>query len=1047
MTSEQTKPGWNYRIVNYFLHNRQLTILLLLILIIGGVYSFLNLRVEGFPAVQIPVAVVTTVVPGAGPETVNDTVTEPLEAVLRDLKNIKEVSSNSQPNVSVIVLNFEEGVEINQAAQDARTKIASVQLPEGVQQPDVILPDIGGAPFIVAVSGPLNLQDLEKEAQPLKEKLLEIKGVKSFTSISGVEQNLYIDLPIQYQLPQITTQIQTANVAFPLGKTIVNGQEIPVAGRSAISSLDDVRNLPITIPGPTPRIAKLSDIASVYAGVDANGRVHRVGYLDSGEQKFKIQPALLYEVRLEKDVDLLDMGAKVVKAVEDAQATGDKIDYAIVFDQAAQAQTQVDEILNGAIGGKWKGIEGSLANIGYVFGGIWLLIIAMLLFLDWRSALVSALAIPLSFLFTFIYLGLTGTHLNTLVLFSLVLVLGLIVDPAIVVLESMKRYMEIGHKGREAVLRSIDVIGLGLFMAVLTSFIVFVPFGLVSGTFGEIIKYIPATVIPAIIASYFIPLIFLTWIGSKVLKAKHSGELRDEDDIHTLWPIARWFIRANRYILHHRLLQIAVVILGLVIPIVISAALFQTGKVRQVQFAQPDDVEFVQLSIPRPANQTYSGLQTQAAQVEDILKTQVSYMKTFFYQSFDGSSTNASMSVFVELLPPVDRTKKSPEIISDIESQLRQKFGEQATAAALGGGPPEEAYPINVKIFDNDPAKLSEASKRIADELHTYGEVDLVKTDLDNPGSELAVVVDEQKAAEHGLSPAAVYGQVNGILGERTIFRLNEQDVILRVPTDGKPTSVEALKEVTIFGASGPVKLSDVAEVINATVPGSIRRLNGERFTQVSARIKDNRDAINVQRRITDWTKAHAGELGLPNRAFEDRAGVNEFEKSFQELFLAIAISIIATYLVFVLFFRSFIQPFIILFAVPLILIGVFPALAGFNQGQFGFLETIGIIMVIGIVENVGIFLIDYANRKVKEGMTKKEAIALASGIRFRPVILTKITALAGLLPLAIFSPFWRGLALVVIFGILSSGILSLFTTPVLYSWFTRQKKHQQPLL
>ena len=143
----------------------------------------------------------------------------------------------------------------------------------------------------------------------------------------------------------------------------------------------------------------------------------------------------------------------------------------------------------------------------------------------------------------------------------------------------------------------------------------------------------------------------------------------------------------------------------------------------------------------------------------------------------------------------------------------------------------------------------------------------------------------------------------------------------------------------------------------------------------------------------------------------------------------------------FVIFFKSFVQPLIILFAVPLIFIGVFPALAFFAGGQFGFLETIGILMVIGIAENVGIFLIDYANRKVREGMDKKEAIAIASGIRFRPILLTKITALAGLLPLAVFSPFWRGLSLVVVFGILSSGILSLFTTPVLYNWLTRVKK------
>jgi len=237
------------------------------------------------------------------------------------------------------------------------------------------------------------------------------------------------------------------------------------------------------------------------------------------------------------------------------------------------------------------------------------------------------------------------------------------------------------------------------------------------------------------------------------------------------------------------------------------------------------------------------------------------------------------------------------------------------------------------------------------------------------------------------------------------------------------------------------VRLGDVAVVNETVLPSSVRSLGGGRYAAVSATLKDSRDAINVQRRITDWAKANTATLGVNDRAFEERAGVNEFEKSFQELFMAIFAALLITYIALVILFRSFAQPFIILYSVPLVLIGVFPALAIFNNGQFGFLETIGILMVIGIVENVGIFMIDYANRKVRAGMDKGEAIVLASGIRLRPIILTNVTTLAGLLPLAVFSPFWRGLALVVVFGILSSGILSLFTTPVLYKWLTRVKK------
>lgn len=1037
--------GWNWRIVNYFLHNPQITLLLFLMLVIMGIGSFFQLRVEGFPAVNIPVAIVTTVVPGAGPETVQNTVTGPLEDALKDLKSIKETSSSSQANFSTIVLNYEEGTDLNLAVQDARTKALSVKLPAGSQEPNIIVPELGSAPFFLSVSGGTDLLTLRKDAENLRTKILDIKGVKSFTEISGIEEKIYIDLPPQYQLPQILEQIKAANIGFPLGEAVVDGKRIPVVGKSGVVSLEDVRAIKITLPqtGPqAPQQVTLADIAQVYLGVDYGDRVHRVGYLDKEVNQFKIQPAVLYEVRLDKNADLLSLNKKVEEAVKEAKSGDEKVDYAIVFNQADQSQHQVDEIVEGAIGGKWGGEDGNpIGYVGYIFGGMWLLVIGMLLFLDWRTALISVLAIPLSFFATFIVLYVAGIQLNTLVLFSFVLVLGLIVDPAIVVLESIRRYVDIGFKGKDAVLRSTDVIGLGLFVAVLTSMIVFIPFGIVSGTFGEIIKYIPWTVFPALTASYFIPLIFLTWLAARFIKTESGSELRDEDDVHTLWKFAQWFIRANRYILKHKLLQVTVVVLGLVIPIVVSAILFATDQVRQVQFAQPDDTEFVQLSVPRPTNQTYRDLLVQSTEVENILKNYAGEIKAFFYQSIDGSGDQSSMSVFIELRPLADRDRKSPEISEDIQKELRAKFGDKATAGEVGAGPPSGGADVSVKIFETDSNKLAVASNRIADELRSYPEIDFVSTDYQTQSKELTVKVNSDQASSNGLSAASIYGQIAGLLGESTMYRLDGTDVVLRVPADSKPTTRDALLASVVFGTNGPVQLGQVATIEESDVPSSIRSLNGEKYASVNASVKDSRDAINIQRKITDWSKANTDKLGVSSRAFDDRAGVNEFEKSFQELFIAIFLAILVSYVIFVIFFKSFIQPFIILFAIPLILIGVFPALAFFAGGQFGFLEIIGILMVIGIAENVGIFLIDYANRKVSEGMDKKEAIAIASGIRLRPIILTKITALAGLLPLAVFSPFWRGLAVVVIFGILSSGILSLFTTPVLYNWFTRVKK------
>lgn len=1033
------KYDWNYRLVRYFLRNKQLTALLLAIVVLGGLFAFSRFRVEGFPAVSVPVTVVTTILPGAGPETVDSLITMPLEGKLKDIKGLKDISSTSSTSVSNIVLFFEDSEDINSKVAEVRTKIASVRLPETAVAPEIFVPETGGAPFVLAVTGPKSLTELLAASENYKEELLNIDEVTSVTQFGKLEEQIVVELPAGLASEQVIAQIRGSNTGFPLGQAIVGEKQIPLSSSSQVKDLEDLQNFQIRLPD---RTAKLGDIARVYKSLDTNGEINRVGFRDG--DTFRIQSGVLLVVRLNQDADVIETGEKVVAALERVDEKQQDIRGVLVSDQAEYSKQQVDEIIEGALGGKWD-FGNAFDYVGYLFGGIWLLVIVMLFFLDWRSSLVSLISIPLSFLATFLVLNALGIQLNTIVLFSLVLVLGLIVDPAIVVLESIKRYMEVGYKGEHAVLRSVGVIGQGLFMAVLTSLIVFVPFGVVGGTFGQIIKYIPLTVIPALIASYFVPMIFLTWLAGKFLKARAGENLRNENDPHTLWPVARWFIKANRFVLARRWLSVTVIVLGLVIPIGIAAAFIGAGKIKQVQFAGSSDSEMLAITAPLPQNITPSGVIVENSKLETVLKNYAGLMRHYYYSSAEGGSgTNGSINVLVQLLPVTERDIKSPEIARNMTAELQRVFGDTAFVQEIGAGPPEQSYPVMVKIFENDSAKIKAASERIAAELRSYPEVTSVKYDSEKQAEDITIRVNPEKAQAFGLVPEAVYGQIASRNTAQTVTTLNGTGVVLKLINPDNVLAGQPLEDTVVFGSNGPVKLSDVADIQTTQVPGNIFRTDGSRYGQVSARVKETKDVIAVQRKINDWVKANYLSLGVSERAFEDRGAGNDFEESFQQLFLAIGLSILITYIVLVLFFKSFIQPFIILFSIPLLAIGIFPALAFFAGGQLGFLEILGVIMVIGIVENVGIFLIDYANREVGAGMDKREAISLSSGIRFRPIILTKLTALAGLLPLAIFAPFWRGLAVVVIMGIISSGILSLFTTPVLYTWFTRVKKPAQ---
>lgn len=1033
MAQNGTKD-WNYRLVQYFLQNHHLAIMTVLFIVGAGLFSFFQMQLQGFPQVKIPLAIVTVVAPGSGPQVVATTVVKPIENVLASIPDVLEISSTSRSNFGVIIVRLRDGVDTNITVQEARTKISSLTLPEGVQTPSISVPDVNGTPYLLSLTGGASIYELLKMSSTVIDEISAVDGVASVEVFSSAKNNFYIDLEPRNATPDTIARIRSLKTGFPIGEaTFVQGRT-SIAGASQISSLTDLEN------------SFVRSVGRMYEAVDYGNSIHRTAYRGT-DGTFSVNGGILFSIKLDVDADLLSVDNEIVAAIDRLNAKLPTSTRAvIVFNQADESRRQIKEIKEGAVGGKWEG-AGNWGFLGYLLGGMWLLTVAILIFLNWRAALISLITVPLSFLITFIFLRIFNIQLNTIVLFSFVLVLGLIVDPAIVVLESITRYIEIGYHGKDAVLQSVKTIGAGIFMAVLTSAVVFVPFGVVSGTFGEIIKYIPITVIPALLASYFVPMLFLTWLGAKFIKPKHHlEEPTSENATESIWRGARWIVHISRTILSHTWLQIVTVLLSLVIPIGIAGILFSNGTIHQVQFSQPDDVEYLTLAIPRSATLPNSALLALGKEVEQVLSAHQDEIKSYYYGNMEGGDSPEQISLFVLLKPLAERDRKSPVIVAEIQKELRSRFGENAYARELSAGPPQGAYPVTVKIYSDNNDLLRSAQERVAAQLRTYPEVEAVAYDGEQTATELVVRVRDDDAQRYGLTAPGVYGQLAGALGETKLFTLDKTDVIVRMPPSTKPTTKEQLENIVIFGTKGPVTLSRVANVQEEVVPQAIQHFEGDQYAEVRARLSDVRDVVKVQSDIDEWTTNNAQSMGLDKKAFEKRGNTDEFVKSFQELFAAIIFSILISYIIFVLFFRSFVQPLIIIFAIPLTFIGVFPALAVFANGQLGFLEVLGIITLIGIVENVGLFLIDYANRLVDQGYDKKEAISIAAGVRFRAILLTKLTALGGLMPLAVFSPFWRGLAVTVVGGIITSGILSLFTTPVLYSWFTRRKPAQTAL-
>lgn len=1048
--SQPVSPsGWNSKLVHFFLQNSRLAILLFISLVAGGIFSFALLHSEGFPSPAINVAVITDVYQGASSAEVERQIVKPLEASLGTIRGIENITSNSRDSFANLQVTFTPGTDFNSAIAELRTKVSSTELPKDAERPEVIIPEIGGNHSYYALVNPDDPAKLRLYGELARQKVEAISGVKEFKLLSTLQDQVEVrwhkeDLQKHgLTLLQVTQALSANNVSLPAGTVDADDYQKTVVTHGTVSSIDEIKNIVVGQDAQTHQPVTLQDIAEVVATIKTDDLYQRVGYRENSSPSLKAQNALIYQLGFKSDADLLKTDKKVQSALNDLRPTLDTYDVKIVslLDTAESIRQQVDDILGGAIGSPLG--NGPLAKAGYLLGGIWLVILAMLVFVSWRAGLISALAIPLSFFFTFLALKIFGTTLNTLTLFSMVLVLGLVVDPAIVVLEAIQREMDLGHRGKDAVIAAINTIGSGVFMAALTSIIVFVPFGVVSGIFGQIIKYIPITVIPALLASYFVPLLFLTFLGQRFLRPSKKAVAGDEEA--NLWAASRWFIRANRYILHRRWLRSLVFwFLAIIIPFGVIGTLFSTNKIHPVQFSEPNDNEEVAITIEYQPTLVKSEKQDLVTKVEPVLLRQPEIDNYFVSTQGTGST-----QLFVTLVPLSERSKLSSEVIDRLNEQI-QVFDEPENgiyfkAESLGVGPPQPAFPVSVNIYGDDLDILKNAAIKTGDILRENPSVTRVEdgfTHAQNP--QIEVTINLEKIKKYPLSSIQVAQTLASLLGKSKVTKYTQSiagvdrtvEVIL-VNNDKINTIADVERSVIAANGTTPILVKDVADVSEVQGFSGINHLNGQRYVTVQAQVKDAlKDAAPVQKTIKDfWTADRLSEYSLREDALENKGSGDEFAKSFQNLFIALGVSILLTYIVFVVYFASFSQPLIILFSIPLGLMGVFLALSMIG-GQFGFLEILGVITLVGIVENVGIFLIDLANHRRLNGENEIDAISAATGIRLRPIFLTKLTALGGLFPLILISPFWRSLGLVVVAGILTSGILSLFVTPVLYCWF-----------
>ncbi|MEM1312779.1 MAG: efflux RND transporter permease subunit [Patescibacteria group bacterium] len=1108
-SADNQGKNFNYYITRFFLNNTRLTILSFILLIIVGIVATFSTKTTGFPNPEVGISIVQTVYPGASSETIVKDISQPLEGAIKDVEGVKNYTSFSRNSVSIISVTLDENSNFDTVRNKLDSAVKGVSLPEGAESPKLTKPEVGGPSLVFSVAG----NDLDEVYDAYTQAVADLNQLPETSSVEPIvdlKKQAVIKLDLEkvrdsgITIDQIQSQISSIGESIPVtSETSIDQTNYTINTSVSGSSLEDIENLEFTplrsqsgrpstqptAPSQPVKLAELSTTDIEYNYIDGD----RTSLGIRGQDQEKILPAAVFSVKAAEGTDIAVYtstisdqfnsyeNVKYLRVKDNSDISGNEVLLVENYSVNDQNQEQVDEVVGGLIGGELDFIDGPASNVGWLLGGIQLVFLVMLAFVSWRAAIIAAVSIPLSLMFSTIYLFLVGESLNTLVLFSLVLVIGLVVDPVLVILEAIQRKVDTGLKGKDAVLEAVKDVGNGLFLATVTNIIVFSPFGVISGILGQIFGYIPLTIIPATIGSYVIPLVFLAWMGGLILKPSKNKTASEEGN---LWGVAKWLISLNRSILEgSRILRLIIVIVALIIPIGVGGYYFSTGQMTAAQFTSTDNGNNLSIGgsfLPG----TTKGDREQA--LKDLTQLVIENENVLQVYPFDVSDT---LTLNVELKDAQERDIKSSEIVEDLNAKIQEQFVQEESKPKFfdlrvgveQNGPPSGAYQVSIAVKTDDLNKLELASvevgkvaqtvcftddRRVVIDDNCDGERIVERIDDGYTGKQskvIEVLIDRQKLQEAQLvvPNAPLSALVNQTL--RQLFNINDSKPLITLIENGDelevvldknspdPKILEEIENTIITSLAGQqIKLSDVAQINERVAKSSIQRVKGQTTGIVQVGLKEGFDDESIsplvnQAILDHFDDSKLAELGLEEGSIEEysEGGTAANARSFQELLIALVLAVFLTYIVLSLFFQSFTMPLVVLYTIPLTFIGVFPALVYLGTGEFGFFEIIGMIILIGIVENVAIFLIDSARQKISyEGWSEKQAISFASGVRMRPVLMTQFTAIASLAPLAVLSPFYRSIALVIMFGLISSGFLSLVTTPILFvffKWLSRQ--------
>ena len=1019
-------PFWRF-----FLVKHHFTVLLMLVLIAGGIYAALSIPKESSPEVQIPMGIITTVLPGASAEDVEKLITNKIEDRVIGLERVSKVTSTSGDSVSSVTVEFDASADIDKSIQLLKDEVDKVQPELPAEAEDSSVTDVNFADqpiLIVSISGDLAPAELTALGQSVQNEIERVPGV-SQVALSGVRARQVQVIVEQSKLRQygialsdVTNAIRVSGIATPLGGITVSDIQYAVRLEAGATTPEDIAN--VALQGPGGSALRVRDVANVVNGLEDPRTFSRVSVAGAPSE-----PALTLSIYKSRGGNIVDTGHAIkerLKALEATTLAGTK--SVISYDAS-------------------KDVEHDLAELSRVgMETIILVMIVLFLTLGWRESLVAAASIPLSFLIAFIGLQASGNTINFISLFSLILAIGILVDSGIVVVEAIHtRLVRYGNKF-DAAVAAIKEYAWPLIAGTFTTVAVFVPLFFLSGIVGQFISSIPYTVIFVLIASVFValglvPLLAVFFISAKMSKIEERQE-RYNELAHA------WYEKFLRGILGDRKKENRFLI-TIAVLFVVSLMLPATGLVKVVFFPE-DDYDFVYVSIEKPQGSVLSDTDLATREVEEILYsdpriasfvTEVGAGSAF---SGMGVSSGAKFgNITVNLVPKEDRKESSIKFVSELREKLASVTAASVTVSAPSGGPPT-GKAVSVTFSGDDMGKLTNTVEQAAQILAEVPGATNVSTSARDDSAEFTVILDAAKATELGVSPVVVADTLRTALvgAKATDIRTDTEDIEVRTKLDLNPAytdpsettrvSIDAVRELTVQGAQGPVPLTAIATIEYGPAQTAIRHQDGKRTATLESDLAPGGNAFTVTQEFT--TRMEASGLIGSDVAMKIGGETEDVNKSFIEMLIALIAGAALMLAILVLEFNSFRQSLYLLLIIPLSLIGVMAGLA-ITQSPLSFPSMLGVIALAGVIINHAIILMDSIARigRTNQDSTLTDVVVAASASRLRPIVLTTVTTVVGMIPLSLVSALWGPLAFTIMFGLAFSMILTLVVIPVLY--------------